>query len=324
LTRWQIIMAALLLDCLMGDPRYPFHPVRLIGGGAARTETFLRTHVGGGVRAGLIGWIIVVGAACLVGFVLPFLAARALGAAIGADIFQIILIYTTIAPRDMAAHALRVARSLGNPEGSAATRLAAGRSAVSKIVGRDTESLDEAGIVKAAVESVAESTIDGVIAPLFWAMIAGAPGALAYRAINTLDSMWGHKSERYLRFGRVAARADDAANWHPARLGFYAGIIACIPLSLALPGDFHLWSAIRLGWRDRLKHESPNSGWMEALAAGALGIQLSGPAWYGGNRLEKPSLGEARRQPEIADISRAVLLMYATTLVFVAAGCLVP
>jgi adenosylcobinamide-phosphate synthase len=134
--------------------------------------------------------------------------------------------------------------------------------------------------------------------------------------------MWGHKDERYLRFGRVAARADDAANWLPARLGFLAGIVACIPLSLVSPHHFNFRSAIRLGWRDRRNHESPNSAWMEALAAGALGIRLSGPAWYGGHRLEKPYLGEARRPPEIADIGRSVFLMYAATLVFVAVGCL--
>lgn len=336
MTPWYIIAGALILDGLIGDPHYAFHPVRIIGRLAEGLEAPLRSRLGAGIGAGLTGWLIIVGGACLAGAALPPLVsvlAAAIGPAFGVEadaaakvasvIVRIILIYTTIAPRDMAAHALRVAAALGAPAAGKESRLQAGRHSVSKIVGRDVERLDEDGVIRAAVESVAESTIDGVIAPLFWALVAGAPGALAYRAINTLDSLWGHKSERYLLFGRVAARADDAANWLPARLGFAAGIIACIPLSLASPKRFELRGAISLGWRDRRKHESPNSAWMEALTAGALGLRLAGPAWYDGQRLEKPFLGETRRAPEVADIGRSILIMYATTIVFSAAGCLV-
>ncbi|MHB9153358.1 MAG: adenosylcobinamide-phosphate synthase CbiB [Spirochaetales bacterium] len=335
MTPWYIIAGALILDGLIGDPRYAFHPVRIIGRAAAALESRLRTRLGPTIGAGLRGWLIIVGAACLIGAALPVLVsaiAAAIGPAFGIEaeaagkaasvIVRIILIYTTIAPRDMATHALRVAAALRAPAESKENRLQAGRDSVSKIVGRDIERLDEAGVIKATVESVAESTVDGVIAPLFWAILAGAPGALAYRAINTLDSLWGHKNERYLLFGRVAARADDAANWIPARLGFAAGALACIPLTLASPKRFDARGALSLGWRDRRKHESPNSAWMEALTAGALGLRLAGPAWYEGKLLEKPFLGEARRAPEIADIGRSILIMYATTILFSAAGCL--
>ncbi|MFA5851392.1 MAG: adenosylcobinamide-phosphate synthase CbiB [Spirochaetales bacterium] len=335
MTPWYLIAGALILDGLIGDPHYAFHPVRIIGRAAATLESRLRSWLGATIGAGLAGWFIIVGGACLAGVALPLLVsaiAAAIGSALGVEadvagkttsvIVRIILIYTTIAPRDMAAHALRVATVLKAPAGSAESRLEAGRRSVSMIVGRDVERLDEAGVIKASIESVAESTIDGVIAPLFWALVAGAPGALAYRAINTLDSMWGYKNETYLLFGRVAARADDAANWLPARLGFAAGIIACIPLWLAAPKRFDLRAAIRLGWRDRRRHESPNSAWMEALTAGALGLRLAGPSWYDGQLLEKSFLGEPRRAPEIADIGRSILIMYATTIVFSAAGCL--
>lgn len=335
MTPWYIIAAALILDGLIGDPRCAFHPVRMIGRAAASLEASLRSRLGSSIGAGLAGWLVIVGGACLAGAALPPLLsilAAAIGSALGLEaaavartasvIARIILIYTTIAPRDMATHALRVAEALRAPAASVENRLQAARDSVSKIVGRDVERLDEAGVIKATVESVAESTVDGVIAPLFWAIVAGAPGALAYRAINTLDSLWGHKNESYLLFGRVAARADDAANWLPARLGFVAGALACFPLSLAFPGRFNLRDAITLGWRDRRKHESPNSAWMEALTAGALGLRLAGPAWYEGKLLEKPFLGEARRAPEIADIGRAILIMYATTILFSAAGCL--
>ncbi|MFA6366300.1 MAG: adenosylcobinamide-phosphate synthase CbiB [Candidatus Hydrogenedentales bacterium] len=335
MTPWYAIVAALALDGLVGDPRYSFHPVRLMGRAAARLETFLRARLGATIGAGLAGWLIIVGAACAAGTALPGIAAALAALVCGglgiapepaakatALVTRIILIYTTIAPRDMAAHALRVASALEAPGLDARSRLEAGRASVSEIVGRDVARLDEEGVIKAAVESVAESSIDGVIAPLFWALIAGAPGALAYRAVNTLDSMWGYKNQDYLRFGRVAARADDAANWIPARLGFISGILACLPLSLAAPARFNLKTALSLGWRDRRNHESPNSAWMESLTAGALGIRLAGPAWYEGQRLEKPFLGEAFRAPEVSDIGRSVVIMYLATVIFTAAGCL--
>jgi adenosylcobinamide-phosphate synthase len=329
-TLWNVIALALILDSLLGDPRYPFHPVRIIGIAADTLETLLRKSFGASIVSGLIGWLAIVGASSLLGLAVPALAGiiaslvlpgigveNPLGPGIASNFAKAFLIYTTIAPRDMAGHALRVFKALEDSHCAPVDHsLERARSALAMIVGRDVHALEKEGIIAASIESVAESTIDGVLAPLFWALIAGAPGALAYRAINTLDSMWGHRNQRYERFGKIAARADDAATWLPARLGFAAAIAATLVLSLFDPRHFSPIRGLRIGWRDRLKHESPNSAWMEALTAGALGIRLAGPATYEGILHDKPYLGEALRHPDSSDIKRAILLMYGTTIVF--------
>jgi adenosylcobinamide-phosphate synthase len=346
-----LVGGALLVDLLLGDPETPLHPVRLMGRLASAVEGLARRGTGRGApesgqraKAGLVvrgalAWACVVGlsaAAAALLLWLARLAGAALGGALGGGaasgaatgaatgaaaasaavsgaqvaegLAAILLVYVSIAPRDLARHALRVRRALRNGG------LEEGRRAVSMIVGRDVERLDEAGVVRACVESVAESAVDGVVAPLFWALVLGPVGAIAYRAINTLDSCWGYRDGRYLHFGRVAARADDVANWLPARLGFLAAIIASLVLGRDARG------AARIGWRDRRKHESPNAAWLEACFAGALRVRLGGPAWYGGERLEKPFLGDDTRPVETADIGRSVALMYATALLFAAAG----
>lgn len=313
---------ALVLDTLLGDPETPLHPTRLMGGLAAWIEALLRRPMDRKgkersatwmVSRGALAWLLAVALPVLAG--LAFLAAfRALGGVIaagpgaraGEGLASAFLVYVSIAPRDLARHAIAVRKALAD------SGLEEGRRAVSRIVGRDTDRLDEAGVLRAGIESVAESAIDGVVAPLFWALALGPLGAVAYRAINTLDSMWGHRDGRYLYFGRVAARADDAANWLPARLGF---VVACLAAGLT---GLDARSALVLGWRDRRAHESPNAAWLEAAFAGALGLRLGGPAWYGGQRLEKAWLGEERRLPEGRDLTKAVVLMYATTLVFAA------
>ena len=343
-----LVGGALLVDILLGDPETPLHPVRLMGRLASAVEGVARRGAGHGApepepraKAGLVvrgalAWACVVGlsagAAALLLW-LARLAGSALGGALGGGaaagaaaasaaaanaaasgargaegLAAILLVYVSIAPRDLARHALRVRRALRSGG------LEEGRQAVSMIVGRDVARLDEAGVVRACVESVAESAVDGVVAPLFWALVLGPVGAIAYRAINTLDSSWGYRDARYLHFGRVAARADDAANWLPARLGFIAAILA----ALVLGRD--AGSAARIGWRDRRKHESPNAAWLEACFAGALRVRLGGPAWYGGELLEKPFLGDDTRPVESSDIGRSVALMYATAIIFSATG----
>lgn len=323
---WMLLPAALLLDAIVGDPPRRSHPTRLMGGLAARLEPFLRRRFPP-LLGGALGWGLVVGTAVLAAWGLPRLAGLALTSllalwgiqaerpgAIAEELVGLWFVATAIAPRDLARHAAAVGRALGD-EG-----LAAGREAVSRIVGRDVERLDEAGVLRAAIESVAESSVDGVIAPLFWAFLLGPVGALGYRAINTLDSMWGYRDERYLRFGRIAARADDLANWLPARLGFLVAVLASSILGLFAPSAYSGREALRIGWRDRRKHESPNAAWLEASFAGALGLRLGGPAWYGGEILEKPYLGEGRDAPGRRDLSRAIVLMYGSTLVFLLLG----
>ena len=320
---WTIVPAALALDAILGDPPRLPHPTRAMGFLAAKVEAPLRSALPP-LLAGAVGWLAVVGTAAALALALPALiglAAINLGAphrvaALVAWISRVWLVYVSIAPRDLAAHALRVAKALQAPD----VPLEAGRRAVSMIVGRDVDRLNEAGVIRAAVESVAESACDGVCAPIFWAFLLGPLGAFAYRACNTLDSMWGHKNERYILFGRVAAVLDDALNWIPARLAFLAAAASAFVLGLFPPHRYSGYAAFRVGWRDRRKHESPNAAWLEASFAGALGLRLGGDAWYGGERLPKDFLGDAGREPEVADIARSVVLMYATTAIFALAG----
>jgi adenosylcobinamide-phosphate synthase len=310
-----LIAGALIVDFALGDPEFRFHPVRLMGKLAIAIEINLRRLRIRPFAAGILGWLIVVGSSAGIALLLLLLfwllgsvSGGANGGRLGFLASGIVLVYFSIAPRDLAKHALKVKKAL-ETEG-----LQAGRKAVSMIVGRDVDSLDEAGVIKACIESVAESAVDGVIAPIFWALILGPAGAIAYRAANTLDSMWGHKNEAYLFFGRFAARADDAANWIPARIAFFVSVAISALLGL------DAGSALRLGWRDRRKHESPNAAWLEAAFAGALGLRLGGPCRYSGEPLDKPYLGDGNKTPVAKDIARAVGLMYATVLLFSALG----
>ena len=179
-----------------------------------------------------------------------------------------------------------------------------GRRQVSRIVGRDTQRLDRAGVTRAAVETVAENFSDGVAAPLFYFFLGGAPLALCYKAINTMDSMVGYRNERYLYFGRWAARLDDGANWLPARLSALLLVAAAWLLGEDGRGAWRIWR------RDRRNHASPNAAQTEAAMAGALGVQLAGPAWYFGIRVEKPTIGEHQRPIVPEDILRSNRLLY--------------
>ena len=196
----------------------------------------------------------------------------------------------------------------------AAGDLAGAREAVSRIVGRDTQRLDEAGVVKAAVETVAENTSDGVTAPLLFLALGGLPLGMVYKAVNTMDSMVGYRNERYRWFGTAAARLDDVLNWIPARL---SGLMMCLAAAL-LPGCSGR-RALRVFFRDRRKHSSPNSAHTEAACAGALGVQLAGDAWYFGKKVSKPTIGDGLRPVERADVARACRLMYVTELLTLAA-----
>jgi len=181
-----------------------------------------------------------------------------------------------------------------------------GRRAVSMIVGRDTTDLNESGVCRAAVESLAESFSDGIVAPMFWLAIAGLPGGIAYKAINTADSMIGHKTERYIDFGWAAARADDVLNWLPARLSVVWLVLAAV----VVPGTSP-WRAWSVAQRHARRHESPNAGWPEAAMAGALGVRLMGPRTYDGVLVDNEWMGEGRVFLRIADI-RTALRLYRT------------
>ncbi len=195
-----------------------------------------------------------------------------------------------VATRSLHDHVAAVARPL------AAGDLAGARAAVAMIVGRDPERLDTAGTARAALESLAENASDGVIAPLFWGVALGLPGIAGYKALNTLDSMIAHRSPRYLHFGRIAARADDVANWIPARL-------TALLIALASPRPRQ---ALATTLRDARRHRSPNAGWPEAAMAGGLGIRLSGPRSYGEGIRDEPWLNAAAPDPAAADLARGL------------------
>jgi adenosylcobinamide-phosphate synthase len=295
------ILAAVVLDLLLGDPRWLPHPVRAIGWLAGRMESVCRKLLGSTRIAGFIAALAVYAAAGLAAWGAIRLAA--LAHPLAGDLVAILVIYTTIAARDLARHSMAVLAPL------AANDLPEARRCVAAIVGRDTAQLDTAGVVRAAVESVAESTVDGVTAPLFFAALGGPVAAMVYRAVNTLDSMFGHQDERYARFGWAAARIDDVANYLPARL---TAPLMCLAAFLLRQRPVQ---AVRILRRDGRNHASPNSGLTEAAMAGALGVQLGGLNYYDSLPLEKPTIGDALVPLALRHIPLANALM------FVTAGC---
>lgn len=217
-------------------------------------------------------------------------------------VVESIMTYQILATKCLKTESMKVYDALQKQD------LEAARKAVSMIVGRDTQSLDETGIAKAAIETVAENTSDGVIAPMLYTAIGGPVLGFLYKAVNTMDSMVGYKSERYLYFGRTAARLDDAVNYMPARISAVLMIAAC----LLSGSDYNAKKAWRIYRRDRYQHASPNSAQTEAVCAGALGIRLAGSASYFGKLVEKPYIGDAERAVETEDIKRANHLLYLT------------
>lgn len=222
---------------------------------------------------------------------------------------SIVLASTTLAGRDLWDH-VRVVR-----DALQQGHLLAARQAVAMIVGRDTAQLSESGVVRAAVETVAESTADGVIAPLFYLAIGGAPLALAYKAVNTLDSMVGHRDERHLDFGWASARLDDVVNWIPARL---TAVLLVLSAGLMTGKTDRMIDGWRICWRDGGKHPSPNSGRPEAAMAGVLGVQLGGLNYYDGMPHERPLIGEASRALAVEDIALAMRIMVMACMLGVA------
>lgn len=304
---YQILIAA-VVDLILGDPRWLPHPVRGIGWLATRLENASRRWLGDTRLSGASTAMAVYLAAGTGAWAVIRLAGSL--DPLAATVASIFLIYTTVAARDLAAHSTAVAKALALGD------LAEARRRVSAIVGRDTDRLDEAGIARATVESVAESTVDGVTSPLFFAVVAGPIGAVVYRAINTLDSMFGHQDERYRHFGWAAARIDDLANYVPARCTAPLVCLAAFLLRLR-PA-----AALRVLLRDGRKHPSPNAGLPEAAMAGALGLQLGGVSYYDGQPIEKPTFGEPFSTPGIAHIRSANRLMWVTAGLFLGGSLL--
>lgn len=296
--------AAWLLDRWLGDPPHWPHPVRWIGALITLTQRAVRRvchsdtalRVGGGVM-----WLVVVGATWGVAYGVLTLA-ESIHPWLGWCV-EVWMIYTLLAARCLADAAREVEYALRHGT------LAQSREKLSWIVGRDTSQLQPPQITRAVVETVAENTVDGVIAPLFFLLLGGAPLAMAYKAVNTLDSMVGYKHEKYRAIGMVSARMDDVANFLPARLSWLLLSIAAWLCRL------NPARAFRIGWRDRRNHSSPNCAWPEATVAGALGVRLGGPNDYFGQRVEKPWIGDETRAITVDDISQTIRLMWvASTL----------
>ncbi len=296
------IFAGFLIDFFVGDPYSIPHPVVAIG----RLISFLDRKLRRGnsnpkdVGRGVLTVILV----AFVSTAVPLLLLEGAWLLHPAAYFAVncVMCWQILAARQLFREGVKVQRALekGDTEGA--------RAAVSMIVGRDTNVLDENGICRAAVETVAENASDGVIAPLCWMILFGAAGGFFYKSINTMDSMLGYKNEKYLNFGRCAAKTDDVANFIPARLSA-VGMIAAAGLT-----GFDAKNAARIWRRDRRKHASPNSAQTESVCAGALHIRLAGNAYYFGKLYEKPYIGDPDRAVEPADISRTCKLMYGTSI----------
>ncbi len=294
---YQIIIA-FALDLLIGDPKWFPHPVRIIGRLALWLESPLRRSMANPKTAGTVAVVAVIGSTALAtGSILSI--AYALNQTIG-TVISILLLYTGIAAKDMIDHSSDVRRALDSGDGAEAARR------VGMICGRDTDRLDEPAMVRATVESVAENMVDGVTAPLFFAVLGGPVGIMIYKAINTLDSTFGYKNERYIQFGWASARLDDIANFVPARVT--AGLVPIAAFLLGLRPA----SAVTVYLRDRYKHPSPNSGHTEAAFAGALGMVLGGLSYYGGLPSKKPTLGDPIVPATPSCIRQANLLMFTT------------
>lgn len=296
--------AAFLLDLILGDPQNWPHPIRWIGNSISWVQKQIRRsfkseralYIGGALL-----WLVIVPGTWLVTWAV-ISGVSTINIWLGRFV-ELWLAYTILAGRCLSDAAMDVYRALdsGSIEDS--------RRQLSYIVGRDTSQLNETQITRGVVETVAENTVDGVIAPLLYLFIGGVPLAMAYKAVNTLDSMVGYKNEKYKAIGCVSARIDDLANLIPARLSWlFLSAAACL---LGL----NTFNALRIGWRDRYQHKSPNCGWSEATVAGALGIRLGGPNSYFGEIVEKPWIGDELREIEQQDIKRTIRMMFVSSAI---------
>lgn len=298
------IVIAFLADLLLGDPKgYP-HPVKAIARLAYAIEGLSRKFLSNLKLAGIVTTVTVVATSFLMVWLIiqglnhihPWLGLTA----------SFFFIYTSLSVRSLFDESRPVLQYLKE------ANLSKARESLSMIVGRDTASLGESEIVRATVETVAESTVDGIIAPLFFAVLGGAPLAIAYKAINTMDSLFGYKNDAYQDFGWAPARLDDLANWLPARLAL--PVIAVGAVFCGSSGR----KSMAIAMRDGSRHPSPNSGLPEAAMAGALGIRLGGASFYSGVLNEKPFIGDNLRDLELSDITQSHKIMFTASLLVLA------
>ena len=301
------VLCGFFMDLCLGDPDWMPHPVIYMGKAISALEKFLRRRfpdtqkgllMAGAALAAILplgSFLMAAAAIYLAGLVHPVLA----------FLLETLWCLQALAVKGLYTESMRVKKKLEEQD------LPGARSAVARIVGRDTQNLDAAGVAKAAIETVAENFSDGVAAPLFYLVIGGAPLGLCYKAINTMDSMVGYKNDRYLHFGRAAAKLDDVVNFFPARISAFLMIGAAFLSGKSYNGR----QAWRIWRRDSRKHASPNSAQTESACAGALGVQLAGPAYYFGELYNKPTIGDRTRPIEPEDILKTNRMMYAASII---------
>ena len=314
--KWSFyaLILGFCIDLLLGDPHGFPHPVVLIGKLIDALGRLFRALLPktkpGEIAAGALLWVFTAAVSTAIPALLLIFAQKIsvwLRLAL-----ESVMCWQILATKSLRDESMKVYAALQTGSLSDAQR------AVSMIVGRDTERLDEKGVARAAVETVAENTSDGVIAPLLFLSLGGAPLGFFYKAVNTMDSMVGYKNDRYLYFGRAAARLDDALNFLPARI---AGVLMCLGGAAAGYDGKNAWRIFR---RDRKRHKSPNSAHTEAACAGALQLQLAGPNYYFGQLVDKPTIGDDQRPVEALDILRAGRILYATAFFALLLFCGVP
>lgn len=307
------LIFAIMLDLVTKDPMWLPHPVRWIGRLIAFLEKVLygkskKTRVK--IIRGLLLWLIVTALTVAVTALVSFGAYR-LNTYVGIAVETVLTTYA-LAAGSLCKESMKVFHDLSSDDINAA------RLDLSMIVGRDTASLDESGVIRASVETVAENTSDGVMAPLLFAAFLGPAGAFLYKAVNTMDSMIGYRNERYEYFGKFAARADDLFNLIPSRISAVMMIVSSFLCGI-FSKHYSGLGAAKIWWRDRYKHKSPNSAMTESVCAGALSVRLGGSSTYGGRIVDKPYIGDDIRPVENDDIKRANTLMFVTEAICTAA-----
>lgn len=306
------IITAYILDLIIGDPYWLPHPVRMIGKVIEYLERTLRKNNQNQQTEKVKGIILTGITVGLTYYIIYFLISIAGVISPGLKFaFSSFFIFTTFSTKNLGEEAISVYRALKE------NNLELARERVSRIVGRDTKDLDEKEIVRAAIESVAEGTVDGIISPFFYSILGGAPLAMAYKAVNTLDSMVGYKNEKYLYFGWFSAKLDDLANYLPTRIS-----VLLIPVASLILRQRSL-ASLKIIFRDGKKSPSPNAGIPEAGFAGALGIQLGGVNFYQGVKEYRPILGERLKEISPKDILLAIRLSYAVSILMFLGGLIV-
>lgn len=295
------ITLGFLLDLIIGDPQNPIHPIRIIGSLCKTIEKFFRKILKKSLKvAGLMTWISVI----LIVFLFNYYLLK--GAYAINNIFGVVLasimIYFCISTKALKVEGLKVVKYIIKDD------IEGARKQLSYIVGRDTENLDKESILKAVVETVAENMSDGVIAPLFYAGIGGTPLAFLYKAVNTMDSMFGYKNDKYYDFGYFPAKLDDVFNYIPARLTGYFTVVIAFVLGLDYKNSFKIYN------RDKNNHSSPNSAHPEAAVAGALGVRLGGVNYYFGKLVEKPTIGDNLEKVDLNKVNQTNRILYGVSI----------